>query len=136
MIPSMIDNMIKFIPAIMISLCLIGCASSATQKRVDMGKLLTASGFKKAVADTPEKLDQLKKLPQRKITAREDGDKVFYIYADVEKCRCAYAGNEEAYKKYKQLARKDQLSEEDRQFVERNRQRQTDWGDWNFNQAW
>ncbi len=128
--------MIKFLPAIMISIALIGCASSATQKRVEMGKLLTASGFKKAVADTPEKLDQLKKLPQRKITAREDGDKVFYIYADVEKCRCAYAGNEEAYKKYKQLARKDQLSEEDRQFVERNRQRQTDWGDWNFNQAW
>ncbi len=136
MIPSTIDNMIKFLPAIMISIALIGCASSATQKRVEMGKLLTASGFKKAVADTPEKLDQLKKLPQRKITAREDGDKVFYIYADVEKCRCAYAGNEEAYKKYKQLARKDQLSEEDRQFVERNRQRQTDWGDWNFNQAW
>ncbi len=136
MIPSTIDNMIKFLPAIMISLALIGCASSATQKRVEMGQLLTASGFKKAVADTPEKLDQLKKLPQRKITAREDGDKVFYIYADVEKCRCAYAGNEEAYKKYKQLARKDQLSEEDRQFVERNRQRQTDWGDWNFNQAW
>ena len=136
MIPSTIDNMIKFLPAIMISIALIGCASSATQKRVEMGQLLTASGFKKAVADTPEKLDQLKKLPQRKITAREDGDKVFYIYADVEKCRCAYAGNEEAYKKYKQLARKDQLSEEDRQFVERNRQRQTDWGDWNFNQAW
>ena len=136
MIPSTIDNMIKFLPAIMISIALIGCASSATQKRVEMGKLLTASGFKKAVADTPEKLDQLKKLPQRKITAREDGDKVFYIYADVEKCRCAYAGNEEAYKKYKQLARKDQLSEEDRQYVERNRQRQTDWGDWNFNQAW
>ncbi len=136
MIPSTIDNMIKFLPAIMISIALIGCASSATQKRVEMGKLLTASGFKKAVADTPEKLDQLKKLPQRKITAREDGDKVFYIYVDVEKCRCAYAGNEEAYKKYKQLARKDQLSEEDRQFVERNRQRQTDWGDWNFNQAW
>ena len=136
MIPSIIDNIIKCIPAIMISLSLIGCASSATQKRVDMGKLLTASGFKKAVADTPEKLDQLKKLPQRKITPHEDGDKVFYIYADVEKCRCAYAGNEEAYQKYKQLARKDQLNEEDRQFVERNRQRQTDWGDWNFNQAW
>jgi hypothetical protein len=103
---------------------------------MDMGKLLMASGFNKAVADTPEKLKQLKKLPQRKITPRKDGDKVFYIYADVEKCRCAYAGNDDAYQKYKQLARKDQLSEEDRQFVERNRQRQTDWGDWDFNQAW
>lgn len=136
MISSTIGNLIKSITAIMIIVALIGCASTAKQKKMDMRRLLKASGFSKAVADTPEKLDQLKKLPQRKITAHKDGDKVFYIYADVQNCRCAYSGNEEAYKKYQQLAGKNQLSETDRQYVERNRQLQTDWDEWDFNQAW
>lgn len=130
------QKLVKSIVVVMLTVSIIACASTPTRQPVDMEKLLQASGFTKAVADTPEKLDQLKKLPQRKLAPHEDGNKVFYIYADVEKCRCAYAGDQKAYEKYQQLAEKKQLSEEDRQYVERNRQRQTDWGDWNFNQAW
>ena len=103
----------------MLPVSLIACASTPTLQPADMEKLLLASGFTKAVADTPEKLDQLKKLPQRKLAPYEEGAKVFFIYADVENCRCAYAGDQNAYEKYQQLAQKKQLSEEDRQYVER-----------------
>lgn len=88
------------------------------------------------VADTPAKLSQLKKLPQRKITPHEDGDKIFYIYADAADCQCAYSGNEEAYKKYQQLADKRELSKEDRRDIERDRQRSPDSDDWSFDRAW
>ncbi len=136
MTTSIVKKCVKSLVVVMLPVSLIACASTPTLQPADMEKLLLASGFTKAVADTPEELDQLKKLPQRKLAPYEDGAKVFYIYADIENCRCAYAGDQNAYEKYQQLAKKKQLSEEDRQYVERNRQRQTDWGDWNFNQAW
>ena len=101
-----------------------------------MGKLLNSAGFKKAVADTPEKLDHLKKLPQRKVVPHHEGDKIFYIYADVEKCKCAYAGDEEAYKKYRKLSQKRDLAEQERREGARDRQRQMDWGDSGFSQDW
>jgi hypothetical protein len=97
--------------ASMLAVVFVSCASTKGSQRVDMGKLLYSAGFKKAVADTPEKLDQLKKLPQRKVVPHQEGDKVFYIYADVEKCKCAYAGDEEAYKRYQKLTQKSHLAE-------------------------
>jgi hypothetical protein len=136
MTTSNFQKLVKSIVVLMLPVPIIACASTTTLQPADVEKLLLASGFTKAVADTPEKLDQLKKLPQRKLAPHEDGAKVFYIYADVENCRCAYAGDQKAYEKYKQLAERKQLSEEDRQYVERNRQRRTDSDDWDFNQAW
>lgn len=136
MTTSIFQKFVKSIVVVMFPASIIACASTPTLQPADMEKLLLGSGFTKAVADTPEKLEQLKKLPQRKLAPHQDGAKVFYIYADVEYCRCAFAGDQNAYEKYQQLAEKQQLSEEDRRYVERNRQRQTDWGDWNFNQAW
>ncbi len=122
--------------AAMLTLSLFACASTKNGKRVEIERLLMAAGFKKGVADTPEKLAQLKKLPQRKIARHEQGDNILYIYADVENCKCAYAGHEEAYKKYQKLALAKQLVEEDQRDAVRDRQRQMDWGDWRFNRSW
>ena len=122
--------------AAILTLSIIACAATKENKKVDIEKLLKASGFKMGVADTPQKLAQLKKLPQRKIVPHEDGDVIYYIYADVEKCSCAFAGNEEAYKTYLKLAKKRQTAEEDQREGEREQQRNLDWGDWRFDQAW
>ncbi len=122
--------------AAMLTLSLFACASTKDGKRVEIERLLTASGFKKGVADTPEKLAQLKKLDQRKIVRHEQGDNILYIYADAENCKCAYAGNEEAYKKYQKLALEKQLAIEDQRDAVRDQQRQMDWGDWRFNRSW
>ena len=130
------QKIIMSILAVMLILSFVACTSKRSGKRADMEKLLTAAGFKMVVADTSEKLAQLKKLPQRKIVPHEEGDKIFYIYADVENCKCAYAGNEEAYKQYQKLAFGKQLAEEENRDAKRDQQRQMDWGDWNFDREW
>ncbi|CAB1059113.1 hypothetical protein D1BOALGB6SA_3871 [Olavius sp. associated proteobacterium Delta 1] len=122
--------------ALIVTLSIIACATTRDSKRVDMEKLLRASGFKMGVADTAEKLAELKKLPQREIVPHEDGDKIVYIYADAENCKCAYAGDEEAYEKYQKLTHAKQLADEDRRDAVRNKQQQMDSQDSSFGRDW
>jgi len=119
-----------------LALSIVACASTQGRNRVEMEKLLMSAGFKKGVPDSPTALDQLKKLPQRQIVAREEGEKAVYIYADVENCQCAYAGNEEAYKKYQKLVSEKQLVERDRREEVRERQRRMDEDGGQFNRSW
>lgn len=122
--------------AALLILSLVACASTRDINRVEMEKLLKAAGFKMGVADTPEKLAELKKLPQRKILPHEDTGKIVYIYADAENCKCAYAGDEEAYKKYQKLAYARQKADEEGREAVRNRQNQMDSDDSSFGRDW
>ena len=122
--------------AVMLTLSIIACASSPDIKRAEKEKLLKAAGFRMGVADTPEKLAELKKLPQGKIVPREDGGKLVYIYADAENCKCAYAGDEEAYKKYQKLTQAKQIADEDRREAVRSKQSQMDSDDASFGRDW
>ena len=122
--------------AVMLAASLIACASTRESKRLNTERLLAASGFKMGLADTPEKLAHLQKLPQRKIVPQRQGDNLHYVYADAEYCKCAYEGNEAAYEKYQKLALKKQLTEEKRREAERSLQRQQDWGDSSFGRSW
>lgn len=122
--------------AVMLTLALIACASTRDIKRVEMEKLLKAAGFKMGVADTPQKLAELMKLPQRKIVSHEDGDKLVYIYADAENCKCGFVGDEEAYKKYQKLIQANQIADEDRREAVRNKQSQMDSDDTSFGRDW
>jgi hypothetical protein len=122
--------------AVMLTLSIIACAATRDSKRVEMENLLTAAGFKMGVADTPEKLAELKKFPQRKIVPHEDGDKLVYLYADADNCKCAFAGDEEAYKKYQKLTRTKQIADEDRREAVRNRQSQMDSDDTSWGRDW
>jgi hypothetical protein len=129
-------NIVASMLTAMLTLSIIACASTPDSKRVQMEKLLTAAGFKKGVADTPKKLAELKKFPQGKIVPREDGGKLVYIYADAKDCRCAFAGDEEAYKKYQKLTQAKQIADEDRREAVRNRQSQMDSDDSSFGRDW
>jgi hypothetical protein len=129
-------NIIRPMFAVMLTLSFIACASTGNIKRADMEKLLRASGFKMGIADTAEKLAHLKKLPQREIVPHEEGDTIVYIYADVKNCNCAYAGDEEAYKKYQKFAHTKQLADEDRREAVRNKQRQMDSNSSSFGRDW
>ena len=124
----------------LISVCLIlalaGCAMNRNQKAVKMERLLTASGFKMRVADTASKLAQLKKLPQRKLVAQNWDGKVIYVYTDASNCKCAYVGDEEAYKRFQDLALERQISEEDRRAAARDKPAGMDWGGWRSNDSW
>jgi len=124
----------------LISVCLMlalaGCAMNRNQKAVEMKRLLAASGFKMRVADTESKLAQLRELPQRKLVAQTWDGKVTYVYVDASNCKCAYVGDEEAYKSFQDLALQRQISEEDRRAAERNEPAGMDWGGWHFNKSW
>jgi hypothetical protein len=62
--------------------------------------LFTVSGFEPRIADTPERLAQLRKLPPNKLVTRTRDNKMFFIYADPSGCNCAYVGTPEAYRTY------------------------------------
>ena len=122
--------------ALMLAISIIACAATRDSKIVDMQKLLTAAGFKMGVADTPQKLAELKKLPQRELVPREDGTKLVYIYADAQKCSCAFVGDEQAYQKYQKLTRAKQIADQDRREAVRNKQREMDSDDASFGRSW
>ena len=129
-------NIVAPMLTVMLTLSIIACASTQDSKRVQMEKLLTAAGFKKGVADTPEKLAELKKLPQGKVVPMKDGDRLVYIYADAKECRCAFAGDEEAFNRYRELAHANQIADQDRREAVRNEQRQIDSDNSSFGRDW
>jgi len=130
---------LKFIvsmAAAMLTLSIMACALTRDSKTAAVEKLLTAAGFKMGVADTPQKLAELKKLPQREIVPHEDGDKLVYIYVDAKNCQCAFVGDEKAYQKYQKLNHARQIADEDRRDAVRNKQSQMDSGDAGFGRNW
>ena len=131
-IQSTIINLIS----VFLMLALAGCAMNRNQKAVEMERLLKASGFKMKTADTASKLAQLKELPQRKLVAQNWGGKVRYVYADASICKCAYVGDEEAYKTFQDLALERQISDEDRRAAERDNPADMDGGGWRSNESW
>ncbi len=121
---------------LMLALASAGCLKSPNQKAIDTERLLAASGFKMRLADTPEKLNQIKELPQRQIVAHRSKGKLLYVYVDAEHCQCVYAGSEEAYQRYQNLALQKKIDTEDRLDASRSQPGKMDWGGWRFNQTW
>jgi len=130
-----LSTMIQLI-SVFLMLALVGCAMNRNQKAVEMEKLLAASGFKMRLADSESKLAQLKELPQRKLVAQNWGGKVRYVYADASNCKCAYVGDEAAYKRFQDLAVQRQITEEDRRAAERDNPAEMDGGGWRINDSW
>ena len=129
------STMTKLI-SVFLMLALAGCAMNRNQKAVEMERLLAASGFIMKLADSDSKLAQLKELPQRKLVAQNWGGKVRYVYADPSNCKCAYVGDEAAYKRFQDLAAQRQITEEDRRAAERDNPAEMDGGGWRFNKSW
>ena len=122
--------------SVLLMLALAGCAANRNQKAVEIEKLLAASGFKMRLADTPSKLAQFKQLPQHKLVAQDGDGKMMYVYADASKCKCAYVGDEKAYKHFQSLALKRQIAEEKRRAAEWDESTDMDSGGWRFDKSW
>jgi len=106
------------------------CAAIQNQNAMDTERLLAASGFQMRLADTPEKLEHLKTLTQRKPVPHEKDGKVYYVYADAAYCQCLYIGNEKAYQRYQKLALQKEIAEEQRMAAEMNANASMNWGLW------
>jgi hypothetical protein len=66
--------------------------------------LFTQAGFVVKYATTPEKAAILRSLPPDKLVTRRKDGKLYYVYADAERCNCAYVGTPEAYARYQNWA--------------------------------
>ncbi len=90
---------------------LLGCsATSPKEKAFDMEELLVSAGFTYKVADTDKKIEKLKSMSQRKLLRHARQDKVTYLYADFESCKCVYMGDEAAYQRLRRLVYSEKLT--------------------------
>jgi len=78
-------------------LAFVACAGVQKKETMSFEKSLEVSGFAMKPADTPDKLAQLQKMPQKKFVTQEYQGKLVYLYADAAGCQCLYAGSEADY---------------------------------------
>ena len=83
----------------------VACATSSEKKGFGTEKLLVAAGFQYKMAQNPEQLEKLRKVPQDKLIRHDHDGKPVYVYVSAEGCKCHYVGDEAAYLKYHELRR-------------------------------
>jgi hypothetical protein len=90
---------------------LMGCAGTGKMSPFQMDEMLVRAGFQLHTADTPKKLDFLKSLPQNELVHKTYNEKMFYFYVDGSSCQCLYVGNEQAYQRFRQSVKEEQMDE-------------------------
>lgn len=115
---------------------LAGCAAMEAEQARSTEQLLAAAGFKIKLADTPEKLAHVKTLTQHKLVPHDNNGQVVYVYADATTCQCVYAGSEEAYQRYQQLALQKKIADDQRMAAEMNEDAAMNWGMWGPGPWW
>ena len=90
-------------PRILLALAfaLFGGAAQG-QEAIDM-KLIQA-GFIMRSVDTPAMMERARHLPHRRIASRMKDGQLFYIYADVDYCKCVLVGNQQALQAYRDMS--------------------------------
>ncbi len=111
--------------ALLASATLAGCVTLGAQEKEST---LSAAGFVRRQADTPQKQAKLQALPQNTIvfTPRKTGN--VYIYADAAGCDCAYIGTEAAYQQYQQLRAANNIAQMQETTAMLNSEAAMDWG--------
>lgn len=79
----------------------LSIALAQQQGVVAPNNLFTQAGFVVKYATTPEKRALLRSLPPDKLVTRKRDGRLYYVYADGERCNCAYVGTPEAYAAYR-----------------------------------
>jgi hypothetical protein len=75
--------------------------AAAEQEAIDM--YLKDAGFVVRVADTPSERARLRAVPARKFLRRHKAGHVYYVYVDPDTCQCAFLGDEDAMKTYRDM---------------------------------
>jgi hypothetical protein len=93
-----------------LALC-VAC-QSPSQTVVDREETMSASGFKRVPATTPQQQLALKQLPAHKFSRQTRNGHIAYVYADPTVCVCLFVGNQNAYTAYKNTMRERKLIDE------------------------
>ncbi len=112
-----------------------GCAAKNAQTSMNTERMLHAAGFQVKIADTPEKLEMLKGLAQRKIVPYPNEGEMFYLYADAASCQCLYMGTADAYQRYVEFKVGQGIADDNRKAAQANANATTSydmgvWGTW------
>lgn len=94
---------------LLLAMLMSACSSSVQNRSMKEYDLLIRAGFVVRQADTPQKQDIVKSLPQKTVVPFTFEGRQLYIYA-MESCQCAYVGEEENYVRLTQAVREDQPS--------------------------
>ena len=84
-------------------LALSACAAIHRQEAADSEVLLKQAGFQARAADSPERQQDLVKMPLRQIVERDQKGTPEYIFADPDNCHCLYVGGQKEYAKLQAL---------------------------------
>ena len=106
--------------AIILGIGLGGCAAKKAQTSMNTERMLRTAGFELKIADTPEKLERLKGLAQRKIVPYPHEGKMLYLYADAASCNCVYVGTPEAYQRYVEYQVGQGIADDNRKAAQAN----------------
>ena len=111
--------------ALALSAVLCGCVSVGAPEKEGR---LSAAGFRRLQADTPQKMAKLQALPQDTIVyaPRKKGNA--YIFADAAGCGCAFVGDEAAYQQYQQIRAANNIAQMQETTALLNAEAATDWG--------
>jgi len=105
-------NKVIFLGFVMLILVfLMGCAGTGKLSPFQMDEMLVRAGFQLHTADTAKKLDFLKSLPQNELVHKTYNEKVSYFYVDGASCQCMYVGDEQAYQRFRQAVKEEQMDE-------------------------
>jgi hypothetical protein len=91
--------------SLMIAFGFSGCATAPPPTAFDKHVMLLAAGFEMHEADTAEKIERLKALPQEQFYRHEINGKLYYLYADFAHCKCLFKGDQHTYAQYQQDAK-------------------------------
>jgi len=112
---------------------LMGCAgmqAQQTQQTKSTEELLSAAGFKQIFPTTPQQKKHLSAIPQKQIFMVDRGGKLFYVYADAAGCGCLYAGNQQKYQAFQNLAAQYKMAAMQYQAAQMNLETSSDWMYW------
>jgi len=98
---------------VMLLLALIfGCAGTQKTSPLQMEELLVRAGFELRTADTPNKLNFIRSLPQNQVVAKKENEKLHYLYVvDTSSCKCMYVGDGEDYQRLHQMIKEHRMEE-------------------------
>ena len=86
---------------------LAGCAGAPVNKTFKAEEALAAAGFQLKMADTPAKLDRIRRMPQKQVVRGMIKDREVYFWADAAGCRCYYKGTHQNYEQLRDNQREE-----------------------------
>jgi hypothetical protein len=101
----------RIVPTLLIlTSALAGCDALERQQAAATEKVLAKAGFQRLPTDSAGSRQDLASVPSQRIVVQRKDAETIYLYADAQNCHCVYAGGPEAYAKFSELERKEEIA--------------------------